>query len=66
MNDEFRMEQRTVNQAGESLGRYTAENLWLDVCGTAYNIDRCHQYVCYRSIYLCNPDSGVELPSAGG
>ena len=25
MNDEFRMEQRTVNQAGESLGRYTAK-----------------------------------------
>ena len=65
MNDEFRMEQRTVNQAGNLWGD-TLLNLWLDVCGTAYNIDRCHQYVCYRSIYLCNPDSGVELPSAGG
>lgn len=30
MNDEFRMEQRTVNQAGESLGRYTAKNFgWM-------------------------------------
>ena len=30
MNDEFRMEQRTVNQAGESLGRYTAKTFgWM-------------------------------------
>ena len=30
MNDEFRMEQRTVNQAGGSLGRYTAKTFgWM-------------------------------------
>ena len=30
MNDEFRMEQRTVNLAGESLGRYTAKTFgWM-------------------------------------
>ena len=30
MNDEFRMEQRTVNQAGESLWRYTAKTFgWM-------------------------------------
>ena len=49
MNDEFRMEQRTVNRAGGISGGDQLLKTVVGCCGTAYNIDRCHQYVCYRS-----------------
>ena len=53
MNDEFRREQRTVNQAGDSLGRYTAKNFgWMVAAMLIPLIVDISMYVTGAFIYV--------------